>query len=439
MVLFWILISLIIFSLLVLIHEYGHYKTARIFWVHVEEFWLGIPPRAKVLWTNKEWTKFTLNWIPLWWFVRIAWESEMRLQIYNKDKHLLTSDEIINYLKSDTDLYDKKWNQLKKSEKKYLKEYLRQFKNGENFFEKNIFQKTLILLAGVIMNIIAAFVIFVWIFLSWANPIGVNTIIETERPSLILPTLDEALSVWFLKEEAWIMLFPIEGSIAAESWIMDWDIVLSVDDRDIIDITFLQEYISWSVLTPIVFLIEREWKEIDIILTPSSEGRIGSYLAPNYIRDEDFRYSFSLVSSMQAWYNETLSQLELWYRGISMILRKLIFPEAPEERSEAAQMVTWPIGIVQVVTLSLSAGIMLIAVLAAVISINLALFNLLPIPALDGWRILLLWLRTWLEKLIWKNTKLNAIENVTHVIFFLLLIALSILIAYNDIIRIIWS
>jgi regulator of sigma E protease len=53
------------FSIIVILHEYGHYKTARIFGIHIEEFGLGIPPRAKKLWRNKEGTLFSLNWIPL--------------------------------------------------------------------------------------------------------------------------------------------------------------------------------------------------------------------------------------------------------------------------------------------------------------------------------------------------------------------------------------
>ena len=61
MILLWIVTSIIIFSIIVLAHEYGHFKTARIFWVRVEEFWLGIPPRAKKLLTDKKWTLFTLT------------------------------------------------------------------------------------------------------------------------------------------------------------------------------------------------------------------------------------------------------------------------------------------------------------------------------------------------------------------------------------------
>lgn len=85
----WIIVALIIFSIIVLIHEYGHFKTARIFWVKVFEFGLGIPPKAKKLWTDKSWTEYTLNWLPIWWFVRLKWENNHYFLIYDKDKNLI--------------------------------------------------------------------------------------------------------------------------------------------------------------------------------------------------------------------------------------------------------------------------------------------------------------------------------------------------------------
>ncbi|MCH8518250.1 site-2 protease family protein [Candidatus Gracilibacteria bacterium] len=437
MIFLGILVSLIIFSILVLVHEYGHYKTARIFGIHVEEFGLGIPPRAKKLWKNKSGTLFSLNWIPLGGFVKITGESELYFNIFDKKGARIGQNEIKSALETGRDIFDKKGQELKKSEKKYLLEFLKNQRPGENFFEKNIWQKSLVLLAGVIMNIFAAYIIFVGIFLVGAQPIGVNTIIPTQQTSYVLPSFEQAIENGILKEEPGILLYPIEESIAFQSGIRDGDRVISIDGLEFENIESLQEYISSFPLTPIAFGVERDGEYIDLVVTPSSEGKIGSYLAPNIVRNEDFKYNFGFLESLKVAGEETIAQLELGTRGIYMILRKLIFPEVPEERSEAIEYVAGPIGIVQVVTLSLSSGLMLLSVLAAVISINLALFNLLPIPALDGGRLLLLWIRTGLERIVGKNTKLIGIENMVHVIFFILLIALSLLIAYNDIIRII--
>ncbi len=75
MILIWIIVSILIFSIIVLIHELWHFSTARFFKVKVEEFGLGIPPRAKKLWKDKKGTLYSLNWLPLWGFVKLTWET----------------------------------------------------------------------------------------------------------------------------------------------------------------------------------------------------------------------------------------------------------------------------------------------------------------------------------------------------------------------------
>jgi regulator of sigma E protease len=65
MIIIGIIVSILVFSVIVLLHEYGHFKSARIFGVKVEEFGLGIPPKARKLFTDKHGTDYTLNWLPL--------------------------------------------------------------------------------------------------------------------------------------------------------------------------------------------------------------------------------------------------------------------------------------------------------------------------------------------------------------------------------------
>lgn len=69
-----ILLFLIVLSVLVLVHECGHYFTAKWMGMKVEEFGLGFPPRAWS-WTTKDGMKWSLNWIPIGGFVKIKGES----------------------------------------------------------------------------------------------------------------------------------------------------------------------------------------------------------------------------------------------------------------------------------------------------------------------------------------------------------------------------
>ena len=71
----WIILGIILFLFLVLIHELWHFIAAKKTGVQVLEFGMGIPPKVLTLWTDKSGTEYTLNAIPLWWFVRLKWED----------------------------------------------------------------------------------------------------------------------------------------------------------------------------------------------------------------------------------------------------------------------------------------------------------------------------------------------------------------------------
>ena len=445
MVFIWILVSFLIFSVIVLLHEYGHYKTAKFFWIHVEEFWLWIPPRAKKLWKNKDGTLFSLNWIPLGWFVKISGESEVFLEYYNKHKKLLSRKKLLEKVKHYDDIYDKNGRKISKAEEKYLKSYLKHDEKGKNFYEKNIFQKSLVLLAWVIMNFVLAVFIFSLLFFIGTKPLGINTFIPTDHPSKIIPTLDRAIEEWLIIQWEWTVFFPIKDSIAEKAWIQNSDIILSINGMKHKKIEDIQSYISEQKDKEIHLYIKRKICSsthtcsnsfYDIYLQVSAEWKIGTYLSPNYQVNEDFTHKYPLHIAVKYALLETYYQIDLTLWWLKILVSNMIFPESPEDRQEAINQVAGPIWIVSVITDSLQGWVSLLLILSAIISINLGVFNLLPIPALDGGRLLLLWMRATIEKIIWKSKLANHIENMTHVIFFLLLIALSVLIAYNDIVKI---
>ena len=69
-----ILLFILILCSLVVIHELGHFVTARLFGIRVHEFGIGFPPRAKVMRDRSE-TLYTLNWLPIGGFVRLEGED----------------------------------------------------------------------------------------------------------------------------------------------------------------------------------------------------------------------------------------------------------------------------------------------------------------------------------------------------------------------------
>ena len=73
--------SIILLSLLILIHELGHFWSAKKFGVEVEEFGIGIPPKAKTLF-KRNGTEYTLNWLPLGGF-----ECGARFEVWPGESH----------------------------------------------------------------------------------------------------------------------------------------------------------------------------------------------------------------------------------------------------------------------------------------------------------------------------------------------------------------
>src|SRR6476661_11262328 len=69
-----IVLFLVVLGSLVLVHELGHFITARLAGVRVLEFGIGFPPRAKVISSHGE-TLYTLNWLPIGGFVRLEGED----------------------------------------------------------------------------------------------------------------------------------------------------------------------------------------------------------------------------------------------------------------------------------------------------------------------------------------------------------------------------
>ena len=435
MVFLWILVSILMFSIIVLLHEYGHYKTAKIFWIHVDEFGLWIPPRAKKLWANKQGTLFSLNWIPLGWFVKIAGESEIFLEYYDKKWTLLALISLSKNLKEHEDIFDKHGQKIKKQERKYIAARIRGQKVGQNFYEKHIIAKSLVLLAGVIMNFLLAGVIFSLFFFIGVKPLGINSFIPTQLPSKIIPTLEQSIGDGFITQSAGVLLYPVEDSLAETSGIMQGDIMLSIDEIIFSSISEIQAYIKSQANSLISLSLQRGDELLSIDISPDSQWMIGTYIWENLSINEDFEYKYWAIESLKYGFLECYYQARLTLSGLGILVSNIISPETPQDRSDALDQVAGPIGIVSVITQSLQWGFTLLLMLWAIISVNLWVFNLLPIPALDGWRLLLLWIRTGLDKIFWKTALSGNIENTIHVIFFLLLIALSILIAYNDIIK----
>ncbi len=390
MIIIWIIVSIILFSVIVLVHEWWHFASARKFWVKVEEFWLWIPPRARKLFKDKKGTLFTLNWLPIWWFVKLYWESP---------------------------------------------EQLKNIDDKQALFNKPAWQQAIIILAWVFMNFLFAAIIFSVLFFIWVKPIWVNTKIETNLDLKLIPTYEQAIESELLIKDKWIILNPLKWSIADKYWIKAWDILIWINNKDLESTKEMMNSVSKMPWEKVIFNLQNR----DIEITIWEDWKIWSYISENIKINKDFEYKYWPLDSIKYWFLETYNQVWLTFKWVGILLKKIFNPETPKERQEAIEQVSWPIWIVDFISNSLEAWIIFLFIIAAVISINLWVFNLLPIPALDGWRFIFITINGIIKKIFWKKAINEQTENLIHFLFFVFLIALSLIIAYNDINKIISS
>lgn len=449
MIIVWIIVSIILFSIIVLVHEWWHFSTARLFWVRVEEFWLWITPRARKIFTDKKWTLYSLNWLPIWWFVKLTWEMPNTFLVYNEKKELYNNEDLELDIEAWKNIYDSKNNKISEDDKKIILFKLKENKASYNLMNKPAWQQAIIILAWVFMNFLLASLIFSVLFFIWIKPIWINTKIETELDLKLIPTYEQAIESGLLIKNEWLILSPVKWSIAEKAWIIDWDIVKWILESDwwilkINETNVLIEIIWKSWNKKLNLIINRNWTEKNIEIIPIlwenetwNKWKIWAYIWDNIILNTNFEYKYWITDSIKSWVYETYNQSLLTFKWLWILIKKIFNPETPKEREEALSEVSGPIWIVDFVSNSLSAWITFLFILWAVISINLWVFNLLPIPALDWWRFLFITINGLIKRIFWKKAISDKTEWIIHVWFFMLLIALSIIIAYNDINKII--
>lgn len=328
------LVAILVFGMLVFIHELGHFAVAKFVGIKVHEFAIGMGP--KLIKFNKGETSYYIRALPLGGYVRMEGEDE----------------------KSDD---------------------LRSFNN------KSILSRISVIFAGPLMNFILAIILFTFIFYS----VGV--------PST---TIQEVM----------------EESPAQTSGIQEGDIIYSINGEQMNSWQDITESISSSSKESLDIVVLRDNERLEKKVIPTIDEDSGQVLigiSPTIKKSigDSIKNGFTIIYTITS--------------DIFSFLRDLITGQ-----TAAAGEVMGPVGIINLVGQVSRAGWIDVANLTAVLSINLGLMNLLPIPALDGGRIVFL----FIEMLRGKPLDAEK-EGMIHLIGFALLITLMLFVTYKDIIR----
>ena len=368
-----VLIFFLVLGALVLVHELGHFLTARFFGVKAEEFGLGLPPRLggfkkingkwKWFWGSKESeqvkseaTIISLNWLPLGGFVKIKGEDGVN-------------------------------------------------REPDSFLSQKAWKRALIVSAGVIMNFIFGAVMFALVFM-----LGSNQIVDSGDA-----TVDSS-------QVRLQIMQVIEGSPASVAGLKIGDVIESLDGQTFSEVNKAVEYIG-SHPSAIKLSVSRLGEKFDQEITPRRESEASQYrIGVALVETGMMRYPWYL----SIWYGFKSAGLMAWLilSTFVQILARLITGQAPGVE------VSGPVGIAVMTGQVARMGITYLLQFAGMLSINLMVINFLPLPALDGGRFIFI----LIEKIRRKPVN-QKIESIVHSIGFLLLMALILVITGVDIFK----
>ncbi len=349
-----LLIFLIIFGVLIIVHEFGHFIVAKKSGVTVESFSIGFGP--KLLRRKKGGTEYLVSLIPLGGYVKLAGDN--------------------------------------------LEEYKGK---PDEYLSQSVKTRTGIIFCGPLLNYILGILIFWFVFFT-GFPAATSRV-------------GEVLDNYGAKEAG---LKPQDKIIAIEGKkVILWDdLQKNIQERKSqlsVNLSILRENKEFIVPVKI------KAKEFtDIFGKKHTLGLIGITPSDETIKLKyGFLKSFSL-SVGQTWKITTVTYAGLW----QVITGKLSMRES----------MTGPLGIFYITAKAAKFGLVAVLHLLALLSISLAIFNLLPLPVLDGGHLFLL----GLEKIRGKALGAKAERWVTQA-GMTLMICLAVLVTFNDIVRLFGS
>lgn len=353
-----IFVFLIILSLLVFVHELGHFLAAKKMGIKVEEFGFGLPPR---LWGLKRGgTIYSLNWLPIGGFVRLLGE--------NGDEKIKKTDQ-------------------------------------RAFVNKTRKQRATVVVAGVLMNFLLGWLVVSFIFYRGVMVPAEKVIVE----QVIVGSPAERAG---LKEKDKIGEIIIGGRLGERKKIDS--------SQQLIELT--KSHLGQELILMVERSGAEEISEIAVRARedhPPDQGPLGIVITD--LEKKQFVWYkapfFGLIQSMQISFNLLLTIA-------AIIWRLLTAAEVPKE-------IAGPVGILQVTNQAVRFGFDAVLQMLGLLSLNLAVANLLPIPALDGGRLLFI----GIEAISGKRVKARW-ERRAHEIGMLILLLLLVMITINDIGRI---
>lgn len=383
-----LLIFILILSILVFVHELGHFIVAKKSGILVEEFGFGLPPR--IFGKKIGETVYSINALPIGGFVKLYGENG--------------EDEVVGNQKTTVG-------------------------TGRAYFEKPIWKRLSVLLAGVSMNLLLGIVAFSILYFIYGIPTKTGKIViagiaENSPAQLSEIKIDDQILaidgqkitqmdqfIFLTKEKAGQV---IKLEIAREK-----DNPCKSENNSVLGGMTTSGEIGFNCNGEnlIVTLIPR-------INPPEGEGPLGVAITDTEMKKYPW-YQMPFLGVAEG-FKESLS----WGKMIISSLGQTVFVLVT--KGQVPKDIAGPIGIFQVTSQVAQGGFLAVLQFLGILSVNLAIINILPLPALDGGRLIFLAYEAISKKRA--NPKVEALVNNIGMAF---LLSLMVLITINDILRLV--
>jgi len=398
---------LLVLSVLVLVHEIGHFIFARRFGVRVEEFGLGYPPRAFILWRENGMIqiqskklriprKFVLppaiqpgSWVVYKTALENGKEILAAIDPVDAERHGLVAASQVQDLDRGT-IYSLNWLPLGGFVRMTGEENP---SDPRSFAAAKPWRRAIILVSGAGMNVLLAILLFSAIAIA-----GISKPIELVTITAVSP-----------------------GSPAQSAGLKPGDRLVAINGAPVqnrLDVTRAAFDLSGQ---PVTLELKRDKDNVTVNLTPrtkppKNEGRIGITMSAQLLRAETV--SYPLWEAIPYGVGRTIDTGGQIFTGF----RRMLDGSAPVE-------VGGPVKIAQYTNQAAQLGLLTLMEFTALLSVNLAIINLFPFPALDGGRLVFV----ALEALRRGKRVPPEKESIVHFVGMAILLIMMALITFSDV------
>jgi regulator of sigma E protease len=373
-----IITFIIILAVLVFVHEIGHFFVARIFGVRCDEFGFGYPPRIFGIYKNHN-SKWKFVW-------RNKDVTDAKSTVYSLNWIPLGG---FVKIKGIEDFPGEKGSNNQGA--------------GNSFAEQKAWKRACILSAGVVMNVVLAGVI-----ISLGLMIGMPQVVDNASP--LAEVKDKKVQVFEV----------LPNTPAQTAGLQVGDVITNIDGTEVRDVAFLQDYTDRHANQTVRYTIMRLDEKMDKYAVPVMMNDVGR---------SGIGVSISTVGTVKyPWYQAIWQGFKITFITFWAIVVAIFGVLKGLFMGHGAESISGPVGIAKMTGQMARMGFVYVLQFTAILSLNLAILNFLPIPALDGGRILFLIIEKIKRSPVKKQT-----EALIHNIGFMVLMLLIVLVTFKDI------